>query len=128
MLQSNGALTYLTLKDTSSPRELINDDQVNEMIASLDVTILHKYIINQVMIGNPDYELETEEDCYYIREVKRTFELLKSKKCTLAFLMNTPDMEQVIDVVHAGLKMPHKSTYFFPKIITGFVLRNMNIN
>lgn len=128
MIQSNGDLTYLTLKKESSTLDLVNDSNLDKMICDLDVTVLHKYIINQVMIGNPDYELETEEDCFYIRDVKRAFSLLKSKKCTLAFLMNTPDMDQVLEVVQAGLKMPHKSTFFFPKIITGFVLRNMSIN
>lgn len=127
MVQSNGDLTYMTLKNGVKPTALVGDDAVDEMICKLDVTILHHYIISQVMIGNPDFDLETEVDCFYIRDVKRAFDLLKSKKCTLAFLMNTPDMGQVMDVVQQGLKMPHKSTFFFPKIITGFVLRNMSL-
>ena len=125
MIQHDGTLTYITLKKGVMPKTLIDDESVSDIICNLDVTILHRYIFNQVMIGNPDYELETEEECFYVRDIKRVFSLLKTKRCSLAFLMNTPNMEQVLEVVQQGEKMPHKSTYFYPKTITGFVLRYM---
>ncbi len=125
MILPTGKVSFLCLKKGIKPKKLIGDDTVSGIIANLDVTLLHRYIINQVIIGNPDYELETEEDCFYVRDMKRVFDLMKSKRCSLAFLMNTPTMKQVYDVISSGMKMPHKSTYFYPKIITGFVLRNM---
>ena len=40
-----------------------------------------------------------------------------------AVLMNPPTMEEFIAVAEAGDKMPQKSTYFYPKLVTGLVFR-----
>ena len=38
-----------------------------------------------------------------------------------AFLLRPTPVEQVRDVAAAGETMPPKSTYFFPKVLTGIV-------
>jgi uncharacterized protein (DUF1015 family) len=93
-------------------------------VKRLDVSVLHHYIINQVFVGNPEFEIEDDE-CHYVRDGKRVLDLLAAKKATLAFLMNATPMEQVLHIVGEGIKMPHKSTYFHPKIASGLVMRNM---
>jgi len=40
----------------------------------------------------------------------------------LAFLLNPTRIEQVQDVASAGLIMPRKSTYFYPKVMSGLLL------
>ena len=37
-------------------------------------------------------------------------------------MMNATPMEQVLEIVGEGIKMPHKSTYFHPKIASGLVM------
>ena len=44
----------------------------------------------------------------------------------VALLMNPTPVEQVLDVATAGSTMPQKSTYFYPKMATGFVLNLLN--
>ena len=44
----------------------------------------------------------------------------------VALLMNPTLVEQVLDVAMAGSVMPQKSTYFYPKMATGFVLNLLN--
>ncbi|MBX7247036.1 MAG: DUF1015 domain-containing protein [Candidatus Sumerlaeaceae bacterium] len=121
----NGKVQYLKLKKKTDPVDLIEDDDLHDAVKRLDVSILHHYIINQVFVGNPEFELEDDE-CFYVRDVGRCFDLLAAKKGTLAIIMNATPMEQVIEIVSEGIKMPHKSTYFHPKIITGLVVRNMD--
>ena len=41
------------------------------------------------------------------------------------FLMNPTEVSQVQRVADEGLVMPHKSTYFYPKILTGMVMNKM---
>lgn len=125
MVFPSGKVRYLTLKRGTKPVELIDDDDLPDAVKELDVTILHHYIMNQVMIGNPEFEVD-DDDCLYVRDVKRAFDLLKSKKGALAIIMNATPMEQVMKIVSEGIKMPHKSTYFHPKIISGLVIRNMD--
>jgi len=36
--------------------------------------------------------------------------------------MNPTDVSQVVEVCKSGGKMPQKSTYFYPKILSGLVL------
>jgi len=43
-------------------------------------------------------------------------------KYQVAFLLNPTQVEQVRKVAQAGLIMPRKATYFFPKVITGLTL------
>src|SRR5437879_5440463 len=43
----------------------------------------------------------------------------------LAFLLNPPKVAEVKDVARVGDRIPHKSTYFYPKPLTGLVLNVM---
>jgi uncharacterized protein (DUF1015 family) len=40
--------------------------------------------------------------------------------------MNPTRIEQVCEVAQAGHRMPHKSTYFYPKVVTGMVMRDLD--
>jgi len=55
--------------------------------------------------------------------VKAVKELKKNE--VLFYLRPTP-VEQVLDVSDAGLTLPHKSTFFYPKILTGLVLNDLD--
>lgn len=125
MVQCSGKVFYLQLKPEVNPSDLIDNDELHELVKTLDVSILHHYIINQVFVGNPEFELEDDE-CMYVRDVSRLLDMLKNKKAALGFVMNATPLDQVMKIVSAGIKMPHKSTYFHPKIITGLVIRNMD--
>ena len=41
-------------------------------------------------------------------------------------LLNPPRVTEVKDVARAGDRMPHKSTYFYPKPLTGLVINAMD--
>ncbi|MCX7020131.1 MAG: DUF1015 domain-containing protein [bacterium] len=127
MLLGSGNIMCMSLKKGVNPAELIDDDELASQTKQLDVSILHHYIINQVFVGNPEFELDDDE-CYYVRDIKRIFDLLRGKKASLAFIMNATPMEQVLKVVSAGIKMPHKSTCFYPKLISGLVIRIIDLD
>jgi uncharacterized protein (DUF1015 family) len=48
-------------------------------------------------------------------------EQLRSKECDAAFFLRPTPVEQVRAVAAMGETMPPKSTYFFPKLLTGIV-------
>jgi uncharacterized protein (DUF1015 family) len=124
MVLPDGTVYYLTLKKDVDPVELIDDEQVDDKVKGLDVCILHSHIINYVMAGNPEFELDDDE-CFYQPDAARVLQMLKQKKAALGFLLNPIPLEQVMKTVGAGLRLPQKSTYFHPKVITGLVIRNM---
>ena len=49
------------------------------------------------------------------------FESVAMGRAQIGVLMNPTRIQQVIEVTRAGLRLPQKSTYFFPKVLTGLV-------
>jgi uncharacterized protein (DUF1015 family) len=96
-------------------------------IAKLDVTILHEHIVSNVWVGNPEMELD-DKDIYYVKDAGDALEMLKAPtRASAVFLMNPPRMAQVREIATQNLRMPHKTTYFYPKLITGMVLRDHSV-
>lgn len=125
MVLGNGSGFYLSLQENVDPVDLIDDEEVPDEVKGIDVTILHHHIINYVMMGNPEFELE-EGDCLYLKDATKALELLKMKKAALVFLLNPIPHKKLITILKAGLRLPHKSTYFYPKLVTGLVVRRMD--
>jgi len=43
-----------------------------------------------------------------------------------AFILNPPKPEEILTVTQNGEKMPQKTTYFYPKLITGLVINKID--
>lgn len=82
-------------------------------LKDLDVTILHDLIFKQLLdIDSVAYEMDIQK-C--LQEVRRG-------AYSAAFFLNPTRVEDVERVALASLRMPPKSTYFYPKLLTGLVL------
>ena len=46
-------------------------------------------------------------------------------KAQCAFILNPTRVSEIRDVASNGEKMPQKSTYFYPKMITGLVMNQL---
>ena len=49
-------------------------------------------------------------------------------KFQCSFVLNPTRVTAIRDVAAAGEKMPQKSTYFYPKMITGMVMNNLGVD
>ena len=58
----------------------------------------------------------------YTRDEGEAVAAVDSGAADCAFLLNPTRVEEIRDVAAAGEKMPQKSTYFYPKLITGMVM------
>lgn len=126
MVLPNGEGYTMKLKKNANIDDLIDDD-IDPLIKGLDLSILHNYIINQVWVGNPDIELE-KDDVFYVRDIQKAVQLLKEKKGSAAFFMEPLSKERVQKIMSTGHLLPPKSTFFYPKIITGLVMRDLQTN
>jgi uncharacterized protein (DUF1015 family) len=43
-----------------------------------------------------------------------------------AFILNPPKPEEITAVVQSDEKMPQKSTYFYPKLLSGLLINNID--
>jgi uncharacterized protein (DUF1015 family) len=121
----NRTAYVLTLKASVKLDEIIGLEDLAPSIRSLDVSILHQFIINQIWVGNPEIELD-EADVIYTRDPTVILDKIKRRHACVGFLLNAPRIEQVREIAEQGLRMPHKSTFFYPKIPSGVVARDIS--
>jgi uncharacterized protein (DUF1015 family) len=90
----------------------------------LDVVILHKLIINEVL-KIQDEAVRMESNISYCREIDEALEAVNKGRAQLALILNPTKPEQVRDVAFGSERMPQKSTDFYPKFMTGLLLNHM---
>ena len=88
----------------------------------LDVTLVQDTIIKEM------FQIEVlSEHISYTAYTDDAVAHVKDGTGRVALLMNPTPVEQVLEVATAGATMPQKSTYFYPKMATGFVLNLLNM-
>jgi uncharacterized protein (DUF1015 family) len=87
-------------------------------LRALDVTVLHDVILLR-FLGLPA-ELQKQKISYTI-DADEALRHIAEQRSRAAFLLNPTTFEQILQVCERGETMPQKSTYFFPKLLTGLV-------
>lgn len=124
LIHASGAVYHLALQPDTSPEALYDDPSLPESVSGLDACILHNFIINQVFIGNPEYELEDDE-CITTTSAARLLELLRDKKITCGFLLLPPEVPHILKLSETGTILPLETGVIAPRTCTGLVLRNL---
>ncbi len=91
----------------------------------LDAGILHSAIIHKIL-GIQSTDVTIKEYVKYVKEETEAVSLVKSGQYQLAFFMRPTRIEQVREIAMMRKVMPPKSTYFYPKLITGIVINSLN--
>lgn len=117
-----GGDTYflLELKDISDTDKMIKTDKSMEW-RRLDVTLLHYFILQHILKIK-----EKKDNIIYLRESELAVEKIKNSGYELAFFLKPTKLEQVKKIAQIGEKMPYKSTYFYPKLLSGTVINKFD--
>lgn len=103
-------------------------DQMGKDLApslrELDVLVLSRLIL-QACLGFTREDLDNQEIFHYQSDMARAMAMVDSGDFQMTFLLNPTRIEQVKEVAGNGLIMPRKSTYFYPKILTGLVFNKI---
>lgn len=102
-------------------RQKVLGQQMHPALAQLDVAVLN-YMIFDKTLGLDAKAQDDPETCKYSSKIFEVLEFLKRKEVNLAFFLNPTRIDQVRQVAGSGLIMPRKSTYFYPKVMTGLIL------
>lgn len=117
----DGRYYLLTLKSDYPLSDLL--PELHETLRSLDVSVLHSLILEKLM-GIDKENMAKQINLRYTRDaVDATEQVNNGANC--AFILNPTRVEQIAAVGSAGQKMPQKSTYFYPKLITGLVMNKI---
>lgn len=110
----------LELKDPSVVSKVVKAAKSQEW-KNLDVTLAHRLILKHILKVE-----EKADNIGYLREADLAVERVRCGECKLALLLNPTRLEQVRRIASAGEKMPHKSTYFYPKLLSGIVINKFD--
>jgi uncharacterized protein (DUF1015 family) len=117
-----GTQTYylLTLKDSSLLNDIGDSSKPKELF-ELETFILHSLIIEKIL-GIKLESVNNQDHITYKKNEKEAVDMVDSGKYQLAFFLNPTKMEQIKNLAGAGIRMPQKATYFYPKLLSGLVI------
>ena len=89
----------------------------------LDVAVLQALVFGEALGVTPD-DIRAGDRVTYTRDAEAAVNAVRAGTdgASLAALLNPTPPEAMRDVAQAGDRMPQKSTYFYPKLITGLVI------
>jgi uncharacterized protein (DUF1015 family) len=90
----------------------------SEHYKNLDATILKAFILDAIGVESVDLA--------YVKDMAVATDMVDSGEAKAAFIMNPVRIEQLRAVAMAGEKMPPKSTYFYPKVLSGLTVYKMD--
>jgi len=88
---------------------------------SLDVAVAHTLIL-EALLGLTTDDLTAGTHVRYTRDTQQALQAIQKGEAQVAVLLNPTRVRQICEVAEADDRMPQKSTYFYPKLITGLVM------
>ncbi len=126
-------LGYVTSDDERAYRLTLKDQKIADDALSghsqayrhLDTGILETLLLKGAL-GLSDDDISHFNGLFYARDTDEALRVVRSGEYDAAFLMRPTPIEQVRDVAAEGENMPPKSTYFFPKLLTGLLFNPLS--
>ncbi|MDR1616345.1 MAG: DUF1015 domain-containing protein [Syntrophomonadaceae bacterium] len=123
-LYDGKCLYFLTLRDKKTAFAKLPPGK-SPAWKNLDVAIADNLILNHLLnIG--EEERRNQNHLAYTRDISWLIEQINTKKHQLGIILNPTKVEDIVKVADAKDKMPQKSTYFYPKLITGLIINYLN--
>ncbi len=91
-------------------------------LKGLDVVLLHDLALGEA----PEGEFLKEKEVIYTRDLLDIQKKTTADTAWVGFLLSSPGVKAMANVASAGEVMPPKTTYFYPKVPTGFALMPLN--
>lgn len=97
----------------------------SEAYRSLDTGVLEALVLKGAL-GLSDDDISHFNGLFYARSTEEAVSLVRSGEYDAAFLMRPTPVAQVRDVAASGENMPPKSTFFYPKLLTGLLFNPLS--
>ncbi|MCM8780495.1 MAG: DUF1015 domain-containing protein [Candidatus Omnitrophica bacterium] len=98
----------------------IIDDKPREF-RLLDVAILNYLVFKRILQLDP----EDKERINFIQDADELIQQTDDDFSSIGFFLNPVKVEQILRVAQSGYKMPAKSTYFYPKVLSGLIINKL---
>lgn len=94
------------------------------VLKRLDVNVIESCIFKDVL-GITSKDLQQQENISYVHDSDEGLELVETRGYQLAFFLNDTKSSEIRDVSSRGETMPQKSTFFYPKLLSGLVINKI---
>jgi uncharacterized protein (DUF1015 family) len=95
-----------------------------DLIKQLDLTVLHYFIIEKAL-GIPGKQQRASRHIDFDRSYADCMKRILEGEAQMAIITNEVTIDEVKAVCRSGYTMPQKSTYFYPKVIGGFLFTSI---
>jgi uncharacterized protein (DUF1015 family) len=91
----------------------------------LDTGVLEALLLKGAL-GLSDEDISHFNGLFYARDAAEALALVRAGDYDAALFVRPPPVAQVKEIAAAGENMPPKSTYFYPKLLTGLLLNPLS--
>lgn len=116
---------FYLLKLRENVDEILDEYNVPDVLKTLDLIVLHKVIISKEL-GYTQEEQMAQDGILYIKQEEEAFDMIDLGKAEASFIMAYPKIQDIKRISEAGERMPQKSTYFYPKLLSGIVINPLD--
>lgn len=118
--------TKKTFELTCKDPDVLKDFEPNQSPAwrKLDVAILQRFLLDEMI--KPYFSTPETFNLGYTAEPNEIVEKVDGQKFQAALMLQSTPLHALEDLGKHGEVMPQKSTYFFPKLVTGMVINPLN--
>ena len=99
--------------------------EIPDVVKEVELMVLHYFFIEKVL-GIAFQDQRFSDKIEYERNINRCFAKVNSGEASFAVITKEVAMNQVLDVCKSGFTMPQKSTYFYPKTVSGLLFASVN--
>lgn len=118
-MYKNKKFWFIRLKNIKILDKIIKDKPYEYRI--LDVSILNHIVLKKIL----GLDLDDKEVIRFSPDCEELIETVNKEADKIAFFLNPVKVEQIMSVAIKGEKMPPKSTYFYPKVLSGLVINKL---
>ncbi|HUY01530.1 MAG TPA: DUF1015 domain-containing protein [Candidatus Deferrimicrobium sp.] len=123
LLYKESNIFIITLKAEFPPESLLVGKNSNDW-KRLDISILHEFVLNK-LLKIPQF-IDDSDNIVYVKSSEEAIENISNGLYQIAFILNPTKKEQVLKITEGAEIMPHKSTYFYPKPLSGLLIYKWN--
>jgi uncharacterized protein (DUF1015 family) len=121
----DGRVSLLTLRGDANLETHRTLGSKTAALRRTDVAMLHSGLLEEVLGITPEAQA-AKANLWYPQDGRAALVELRGGRGQALFLMNATPVAQVRDVANEGEVMPQKSTFFYPKVLTGLAIHTLD--
>ncbi|OGI08032.1 MAG: hypothetical protein A2Y40_09855 [Candidatus Margulisbacteria bacterium GWF2_35_9] len=103
----------------------VYDKNLSKSLTDLDVYLLHQLILDTIL-GITKEDLAKKTYITYKRSPEGSLREIQDGSHSMCFLLKSTGVDSVLSIADDKQTMPQKSTDFYPKILSGYVLADIS--